>query len=194
MLAALNGTTVTVERWLDFLRGQINVGADGFAEGLAWLEDNRPSERENCVICHGDLWAGNILVDGPHVTGVLDWTVATIAEPALDVGFTTMSLSLAPIDAPRPVQRFVARVGRGIARRYVRAYQRVSPVDLSAQPYYEALRCATELSNAAAYRLAASTDGSHDPPRPTWDAIADTMVEYFRARTGVELKVPAPVM
>jgi len=190
---AVGEPTVTVERWFGFLRDQIDAGADGFVDALQWLVDNQPDNRERRVICHGDLWPGNILVDGRDVTGVLDWTVATIAEPALDVGFTTMALSLVPIDAPRPVQRLVARMGQHIARRYVRAYQRIAPVDLSAQQYYEALRCALELSATVTYRLAASSGAARDRPPPTWDSITDTMVEYFRRRTGVVLKVPARV-
>jgi aminoglycoside phosphotransferase (APT) family kinase protein len=193
LLEALDGTIITVERWFNILRDQIDGGAEGFADGLRWLIDNRPADRAPAVICHGDLWPGNILVVGRQLTGVLDWTVATVAEPAFDVGFTTMSLSLAPIDGPRAIQRVVARIGRSIARRYVRAYQRLAPVDLDAQSYYEALRCATELSGAAIYRLDAARGRARDRPPPTWDSVADEMVEYFRLRTGVELRLPDPV-
>ena len=73
---------------------------DGLAGGLEWLVERRPKEASRRSICHGDLWAGNILADGDRLTGVIDYTVATIAEPALEVGFTAMGLSLAPIDAP----------------------------------------------------------------------------------------------
>jgi aminoglycoside phosphotransferase (APT) family kinase protein len=121
---------------------------------------------------------------------VLDWSVATIAEPALDVGFTAMSMSLAPIDAPRPVQRVASRLGGWLCQRYLRAYQAETDADLSAQPYYEALRCAIELSGVAAYRLAEAKGEPHDFPRFAWVAIADQMVEYFRARTGVTLELP----
>jgi len=192
VVAALDTPTVTVERWFDSLRGRIDAGAVGFADALRWLVDNRPDDRGRRVICHGDLWPGNVLVDGREVTGVLDWTVATVAEPALDVGFSTMALSLVPIDAPRPVQRLVARLGRHIARRYVQIYQQTAPIDLAAQPYYEALRCATELSGVADYRSGEPGTASRDRPAPTWDSVADRMVEYFRLRTGVSIKLPAP--
>lgn len=114
-----------------------------------------------------------------------------LAEPALEVGFTTMSLDLAPIEAPRPIQRVVARLAHGIARRYVRHYQRTAAADLSAVPYFEALRCLIELSNVAAYRRAKSEAGPLDRPRPTWDRIADSMVDYFQSRTGVTVRLPA---
>ena len=60
-------------------------------------------------------------------------------------------------------------------------------------PYYEALRCASELTNVVSYRLARARGEQHDAPRPTWDSIADRMVDYFRDRTGVTLRLPPPV-
>jgi aminoglycoside phosphotransferase (APT) family kinase protein len=192
VIEALDGTPATIERWFEHLQRLIDGGGVGFAAGLNWLIANRPVERGRRVVCHGDLHPGNILVDGDGaVTAVLDWTVATIAEPSLDVGFTTMALSLAPIDAPRPVQRIVARCGRGIARSYVRAYVAGTGADVAARPYYEALRCAVEVGNAASYRLAVADGRGNDQPRPTWDSITDAMVQYFRVRTGVELTMPA---
>jgi aminoglycoside phosphotransferase (APT) family kinase protein len=191
---ALAGTPATVERWFEHLERLIDRGGVGFAAGLDWLIANRPVERGRPVVCHGDLHPGNILVDGDGaVTAVLDWTVATIAEPSLDVGFTTMALLLAPVDAPRPVQRIMAQGGRAIARSYVRSYVARTGADVAARPYYEALRCAVELGNAASYRLAVADGRGDHQPRPTWDSIADAMVRYFRARSGVELTMPAPV-
>ena len=184
----------TVDRFFGHLQRLIDRGADGFADGLRWLVDHRPTEREALVICHGDVHPGNLLVDkNGNLTAILDWTVATLAEPAFEVGFTTMALSLTPIDAPRTVQRLAMRFGRGIARRYVNAYTALRPADVSAQPYYEALRCAVEVGNAASWRLAMAAGRTDEQPRPTWDSIADTMVRYFHARTGVELVLPPPV-
>ena len=98
---------------------------------------------------------GNILVEGKRLTGVLDYTVATIAEPALDVGFTAMSLHVAPIDAPAPIQRVAARVARWMSDRYIAAYRRGTGADLTNQPYYEALRWRKRcLTNVVSYRVA----------------------------------------
>lgn len=177
-----------VERWLEHL-----AAFDGFAGGVDWLVAHRPPDSTCPVVCHGDLHPGNILTDGDRLTGVLDYTVVTVAEPALDVGYTTMSLDLTPIDAPAPMQRVAARVGHGIGRRYVAAYLAQSGADLSNQRYYEALRCASELTMVVSYRLARARGEQHDAPRPTWDSIADRMIDYFRERTGVTLRLPPPV-
>ena len=121
------------------------------------------------------------------MTAVLDWTVATLAEPALDIGFNTMALDIAPIDMPKPLPTIARWASRGIARRYVRHYLALREIDLTNQPYYEALRCAFELGNAAGYRLAPRE------LRPTWDSVADVIVRYFRERTGVTITMPPPV-
>jgi aminoglycoside phosphotransferase (APT) family kinase protein len=190
LVTALGDTPAGIERWFVNIEAQINEGADGLGEGLQWLVEHQPARATHVSICHGDLWGGNLLAEDGRVTGVLDWSVATVAEPALDVGFTAMSMSLAPIDAPPAVQRVAARIGRAMCRRYIRAYQRETAADLSDQRYYEALRCATELTGVAAYRLAEAKREPHDVPRFTWVSIADQMVDYFRERTGVTLELP----
>jgi aminoglycoside phosphotransferase (APT) family kinase protein len=193
LLAEFGDVPAGVERWLASIESQVQAGADGLRDGLRWLIDHRPAQPTRPCICHGDLWAGNILVSGQRMTGVLDWSLATVAEPAFDVGFTAMSLDLAPIDAPRPIQRLAARFGRFMRRRYVRAYQREMSADLSNQHYYEALRCVIQLAEVIAYRTAEAKGEPHDIPRPTWDWISDQIAHYFRVRTGVTLKLPVAV-
>jgi aminoglycoside phosphotransferase (APT) family kinase protein len=185
LVEQLDGIPLGVERWFERL-----AEFDGFAGGLDWLVAHRPSDPARAVICHGDLHPGNILTERDRLTGVLDYTVVTVAEPALDVGYTTMSLDLTPIDAPAPIRRLAARFGHAIGRRYTTAYVEATGVDLSNQRYYEALRCASELTNVVAYRLARARGWQYGAPRPTWDAVVPEMVEYFRARTSVTLEIP----
>ena len=99
----------------------------------------------------------------------------------------------APIDAPAPIQRVAARVARWMSDRYIAAYRRETGADLTNQPYYEALRCASELTNVVSYRVARAKGELHDAPRPTWDRVSDQMIRYFRDRTGVTLELPPPI-
>ena len=141
-------------------------------------------------ICHGDLWGGNLLYEDGRLTGVIDWSRAAVADPALDVAFTAMSLTIAPVEGGETLQRIVTRISRGVSRRYVKAYAARTGADLSDQPYYEALRCALELVHVVDHRRALAEGRVLDAPAPTWDRASDRMIAYFEARTGVRLELP----
>jgi aminoglycoside phosphotransferase (APT) family kinase protein len=140
------------------------------------------------------MWGGNLLYERRRLTGVIDWSLATVADPAFDVGFTAMGLTIAPVDVGPRLQRVITRISRGIARRYVNAYRAGTGADLADQPYYEALRCALELIQVIGHRRARAAGVERDTPAPTWDGATDRMIEYFEARTGVRLELPPRVL
>ncbi|MFV2215500.1 phosphotransferase family protein [Actinomadura sp. LOL_016] len=51
-----------------------------------WLRENRPSPTGRTVV-HGDFRNGNLMIDGPRVTGVLDWELSHLGDPAEDLGW-----------------------------------------------------------------------------------------------------------
>ncbi|GAA4263078.1 phosphotransferase [Dactylosporangium darangshiense] len=57
---------------------------DGPAELLRVLRESVPEPGSRRVLAHADLGAEHILEDGGAVTGVIDWTDAAVADPALD--------------------------------------------------------------------------------------------------------------
>ncbi len=185
------GELATVERWWAHIAGTTDdLRSHPLRPGVEWLTLNAPEPRSPLVLCHGDSWGGNLLVDDGQVTGLIDWTVATVAEPALDVGFLTAALSLAPVAMPRPMQRIAQRVGTRLAAAYRSVYESGSDADLGSMPYYEALRCFLELDGVVTYRTTVARGVAYDGPPPVWDGIADQMVNYFEQRTGVRLVVP----
>ncbi len=60
---------------------------------MDWLDRNRPTDVAACVI-HGDWRLDNMIMDtssllpgnDPQIIGVLDWEMATIGDPLMDVG------------------------------------------------------------------------------------------------------------
>jgi aminoglycoside phosphotransferase (APT) family kinase protein len=55
-----------------------------------WLRTNIPADGRNCVI-HNDFRFDNLVLDAQdptHVIGVLDWELATIGDPLMDLGNT----------------------------------------------------------------------------------------------------------
>lgn len=185
------GELATVERWWAQIAASTDDGrTHPLSPGVDWLQRNLPERRSRLVLCHGDTWGGNLLVDDGAVTGLIDWTVATVAEPALDIGFLSAALCLAPVPMPRPIQRIAQRVGRRLAVAYQSVYEAGSDADLTSVPYYEALRCLLELNGVVSYRTTVARGLTYDSPRPTWDPIADQMVTYFERRTGVRLVLP----
>jgi aminoglycoside phosphotransferase (APT) family kinase protein len=55
------------------------------AEVMAWLADNQPDDVRICVI-HNDFRFDNVVLDGPDtLVGVLDWEMATLGDPLMDL-------------------------------------------------------------------------------------------------------------
>ncbi|GAA4553503.1 phosphotransferase family protein [Amycolatopsis samaneae] len=61
-----------------------------FAEVMSWLDRNRPGEVKICLI-HNDYRLDNLVLDGPDtldIVGVLDWEMATLGDPLMELGST----------------------------------------------------------------------------------------------------------
>lgn len=57
---------------------------------MAWLKDNMPSSEKICVI-HNDFRFDNVVLNPSNiveVVGVLDWEMATLGDPLMDLGNT----------------------------------------------------------------------------------------------------------
>jgi aminoglycoside phosphotransferase (APT) family kinase protein len=155
----------------------------GFAQGLAWLRENKP-EAAQVAICHGDFHPFNLMLADGRVSAVLDWTQALLAEPAFDVAYTSQLLALWPLElpgVPRPLGRIIGRLA---AWRFRRAYGR----RLENLPWYEALHAFRVLVRVALARAGHTVPPlAHDHP---WELIADDAARVFRERTGVAITLP----
>lgn len=112
-------------------------GLDAVGE---WLDANRPATFEPGVI-HGDYHLGNVMYrhDAPDLAAVVDWELATIGDPLIDLGLIVAfwpeegrpatAVSVTPWDGFPTVDEMVARYGEGSSR------------DLSAVNWYGVLAC-----------------------------------------------------
>ncbi len=143
----------------------------------AWLEANRPAEKPPGIL-HGDYHIGNVMFchDGPGLAAIVDWELATIGDPLLDLGALLISwpdedghtplggASGGGLAHPAPAAELVARYGEHSDR------------DLSDLEWYVVL---------AAYRLGIILEGSHAracagrAPKEIGDLLHATTVALF---------------
>lgn len=53
---------------------------------LCWLEDHQPCVQRH-ALCHGDFRTGNFIVGPEGLRVVLDWELASVGDPAQDLGW-----------------------------------------------------------------------------------------------------------
>jgi len=77
-----------VRGWSERYRAARTWNVPSFERVMAWLEDNRPEDVAHCVI-HNDYRFDNVVLDPAdpaRVVGVLDWELATLGDPLMDLG------------------------------------------------------------------------------------------------------------
>jgi aminoglycoside phosphotransferase (APT) family kinase protein len=73
------------ERWHQAL----TEGTDACEDVLAWLALKQPARDNAACVIHNDFRFDNVVLDPEqplHITGVLDWELATIGDPLMDLG------------------------------------------------------------------------------------------------------------
>jgi aminoglycoside phosphotransferase (APT) family kinase protein len=77
-----------VTGWSERYRKAKTWNVPSYEKVMAWLAANRPDDVRSCVI-HNDFRLDNVVLapDDPlKVVGVLDWELATIGDPLMDLG------------------------------------------------------------------------------------------------------------
>jgi aminoglycoside phosphotransferase (APT) family kinase protein len=154
---------VTVPGMLSALaRFAAESGRPDLAGAARWLADHPPVPAPD-VICHGDLHPFNLLADGDRVT-VLDWSAALLAPRAYDVAFTSLLLSEPPLRVSDRQRPLVWALGRLLARRFIRRYQRqaattVEPGELRWNQAVICLRALTEVAGWVHHGVADTRSG-----------------------------------
>ncbi|MDH3253678.1 MAG: phosphotransferase family protein [Acidobacteriota bacterium] len=77
-----------IEGWCGRYVKARTPNAPSYETVMTWLHDSMPQEVRHCVI-HGDYRFDNVVLDAEdpfEVIGVLDWEMATIGDPLMDLG------------------------------------------------------------------------------------------------------------
>jgi aminoglycoside phosphotransferase (APT) family kinase protein len=77
-----------IEGWSDRYVKARTWNVPTFARVRAWLQERIPQDAAACVI-HGDFRLDNLVLapeDPARIVGVLDWEMATIGDPLMDLG------------------------------------------------------------------------------------------------------------
>ncbi len=75
---------------------------------MAWLKDKQPAESNDATLIHNDFKFDNLVLDPGDLTrivAVLDWEMATLGDPLMDLG-TTLAYWTEPND-PAPLHQFI---------------------------------------------------------------------------------------
>lgn len=145
-----------LERWLGVRREHAVRELPLLFELGRWLQDNMPVTEQPALI-HGDYHLDNTLVDvgSPRIKAIIDWELATVGDPAMDVALAllfwgdkraTAIPAFAHLQAISRVPGVVDR--RHLARHWADATLRST----DAMGYYIAF---------AAWRLAAIVEGAY---------------------------------
>lgn len=140
-----------------------------------WLEANRPAAWTRGIL-HGDLHLANVLyrLDGPELAAVVDWELATIGDPLVDLGLLVAfwpdeSGELGPVTV-QPWEGFPTTA------EMVAAYRERSSRDTTAVDWYAVLAC---------YRTGIILEGTNArahaglAPREVGDLLHATTVRLF---------------
>ncbi|SDY82385.1 Predicted kinase, aminoglycoside phosphotransferase (APT) family [Amycolatopsis xylanica] len=77
-----------IRGWSERLRRSHTENVPKFTEVMAWLAANQPGEVKICLI-HNDYRLDNLILDdGLDIIGVLDWEMATLGDPLMELGST----------------------------------------------------------------------------------------------------------
>ncbi len=109
-----------------------------------WLRANLYQTRASTqqTLVHGDFHPDNILVEGDKITGVLDWDSVTIADPAVDVAWTRLPLTV--------------EANADVGDLFTQAYMRRNPAVGKTLPFWEMFAVCRRLTTIAAVKAGQS--------------------------------------
>ena len=126
----------------------------GVDEVQRWLEANLPATGFRPGVSHGDYHIANVLFryDSPRLAAIVDWELATIGDPLLDLGWIVATWPDEEGRMPAAELAVEPRDGLPSASEMIAHYGRCSDRDISAAAWYVVLAC---------YKLGIVLEGTH---------------------------------
>jgi len=114
-----------------------------FADVDAWLIENAPAE-SGAALLHNDFRLGNLVLDptGTRVAAVLDWELASVGDPLVDLGYLVAAWAEPGREPETPIERLgsaTAAAGFPTRADLVDAYAAASGRDVGGLAWYVAL-------------------------------------------------------
>lgn len=142
-----------------------------------WLEAHRPSQFTPGVL-HGDFHLANVMFryDGPELAAVVDWELATVGDPLLDLGWMLATWPR-PDGSHHNENRIRPWEGFPLGEELIAHYRERSARDLSNVRWYAVLAC---------YKLGIILEGTHaracagQAPRETGERLHRSTLGLFQ--------------
>jgi aminoglycoside phosphotransferase (APT) family kinase protein len=171
----LDRTDLLIERWR----------LDGLRPALEWLRSNAPPA-DAIAICHGDLFGANILERRGRITGIIDWALVTVTDPAFDLGGQLAAYEMSATPGPYVFQLLSIAFGRLLAWGLRGSYRKYRKIPRATITYYSVMRAFTEMTFKLA--LTAEMERTGETIRlATWRP--PQCARYIRRRTGVRVTI-----
>ncbi len=130
-----------VEGWSRRYRDAGTDDAPGYEEVMAWLHEKMPGDSGRVSVIHNDYKFDNAILnpDKPlEITGILDWEMATIGDPLMDLG-SSLAYWIEEND-PEPMQliRMMPTNIRGMLTRkeQIKLYGEIMKMDIENFDFY----------------------------------------------------------
>jgi hypothetical protein len=145
---------------------------------LAWLEHHPPADRDRRTIVQGDTGPGQFMFEDRRLIGLIDWELADIDHPMLDLGVMRMRNVLYPMG---PLDESLALYAQRSGR----------PLDLEAIRYFTVVASLVSLLGMAPSMQSPSARIDSMLPRLAWDvSMRRCLCEALIEAMGVAVVPP----
>jgi len=185
-----------LESRIDTIASRVQQGPlPGLAAALEYLRARLDAFRTApASLLHLDYHPQNVLVEGLHVRGVIDWANAAFGDRHFDAATTATILSTSSMEHPRwmrnnPVGNNLRRTFNAL---YVALYHAIAPMDWRRLRYYQGVAGALRLSMLGMMRMRGpqSVGFREGAAAEVTPPVLRLLSAYVSRKTGVPVSVP----